>query len=105
MQDTLVKAWQTRWRVAIRQNFPPGLQPSPVIVLTTFFRKRRTVPLSTTIDEAIEPSPTAEPDSFRVRSTTAFGSGYAADLHGATGWLHRYFEEMDYGRTSKTFWA
>jgi Sigma-70 region 2 len=37
VQDALVKAWKTRWRVRDPEKFPPGSQPSLVIALATFF--------------------------------------------------------------------
>jgi hypothetical protein len=37
VQDSLVKAWKTRWRVRDPEKFPRGSRPSPVIVLATFF--------------------------------------------------------------------
>ena len=37
VQDALVKAWKTRWRVRDPEKFPAWLASSPVIALTTFF--------------------------------------------------------------------
>jgi RNA polymerase sigma-70 factor (ECF subfamily) len=60
VQDVLVKAWKTRWRVRDPEKFPAWLATIARHRAHDIFRRRRTVPLSVTINEAIEPSSAAE---------------------------------------------
>src|SRR6266540_2595516 len=92
VQDSLVKAWKTRWRVRDPEKFPAWLASIARHRAHDVFRKRRTVPLSERLIEPIEPEPA---------NTTALDqqlhSALAAlpELHRAALTL-RYFEEMDY---------
>ncbi len=98
VQDSLVKAWKTRWRVRDPEKFPAWLATIARHKAHDAFRKRRTVPLSERLIEAIEPEPA---------NTTAldqqFHSALAAlpELHRAALTL-RYFEEMDYRTIENT---
>ena len=95
VQDALVKAWKTRWRVRDPEKFPAWLATIARHRAHDIFRKRRTVPLSTTIDEAIEPNPTAEPNSSELDQQLRSALAALPELHRAALTL-RYFEEMDY---------
>jgi RNA polymerase sigma-70 factor (ECF subfamily) len=95
VQDALVKAWKTRWRVRDPEKFPAWLATIARHRAHDIFRKRRTVPLSTTIDEAIEPSRTAEPNSSELDQQLRSALAALPELHRAALTL-RYFEEMDY---------
>jgi RNA polymerase sigma-70 factor (ECF subfamily) len=92
VQDSLVKAWKTRWRVRDPEKFPAWLATIARHKAHDVFRKRRAVPLSEQVTEPIEPEPA---------NTTALDqqlhSALAAlpELHRAALTL-RYFEEMDY---------
>jgi RNA polymerase sigma-70 factor (ECF subfamily) len=92
VQDSLVKAWKTRWRVRDPEKFPAWLATIARHKAHDVFRKRRAVPLSERLIEPIEPVPA---------NTTALDqqlhSALAAlpELHRAALTL-RYFEEMDY---------
>src|SRR5438477_6574602 len=59
VQDSLVKAWKTRWRVRDPEKFPAWLATIARHRARDIFRRRRTVPLSATIHEVIEPSSVA----------------------------------------------
>ena len=92
VQDSLVKAWKTRWRVRDPEKFPAWLATIARHKAHDVFRKRRTVPLSEQVTEPIEPEP-------------ANASGLDQKLHSALAALPelhrvaltlRYFEEMDY---------
>jgi RNA polymerase sigma-70 factor, ECF subfamily len=91
VQDALVKAWKSRWRVRDPEKFPAWLCRIARHRARDVFRKRRTVPLS-------EMSETSEPETI---DTTAIDrqlhSALATlpELHRAAISL-RYFEEMDY---------
>jgi RNA polymerase sigma-70 factor (ECF subfamily) len=95
VQDALVKAWKTRWRVRDPEKFPAWLATIARHRAHDIFRKRRTVPLSTTIDEVIEPSSTAEPNGSELDQQLRSALAALPELHRAALTL-RYFEEMDY---------
>ena len=86
VQDALVKAWKTRWRVRDPEKFPAWLATIARHRSHDVFRKRRTVPLSEETIDAMEPGPT---DTITL-----------PELH-RTALTLRYFEEMDY-RTIET---
>jgi RNA polymerase sigma-70 factor (ECF subfamily) len=95
VQDALVKAWKTRWRVRDPEKFPAWLATIARHRARDIFRKRRTVSLSTTIDEVIEPSPTAEPNGPELDQQLRSALAALPEIHRAALTL-RYFEEMDY---------
>src|SRR5437879_9126164 len=57
VQDSLVKAWKTRWRVRDPEKFPAWLATIARHRAHDAFRKRRTVPLSEQVTEPIVPEP------------------------------------------------
>src|SRR2546430_17154968 len=57
VQDALVKAWKTRWRVRDPEKFPAWLATIARHRAHDIFCKRRTVPLSEQIVESLEPEP------------------------------------------------
>ena len=57
VQDSLVKAWKTRWRVRDPEKFPAWLATIARHKARDVFRKRRTVPLPKQSTEPIEPGP------------------------------------------------
>jgi RNA polymerase sigma-70 factor (ECF subfamily) len=95
VQDALVKAWKTRWRVRDPAKFPAWLATIARHRARDMFRKRRTVPLSTTIDEVIEPGPTAESNGSELDQQLHSALAALPELHRSALTL-RYFEEMDY---------
>ena len=95
VQDALVKAWKTRWRVRAPEKFPAWLATIGRHRAHDIFRKRRSVPLSTTIDEVIEPSSAAEPNGLELDQQLRSALAALPELHRAALTL-RYFEEMDY---------
>jgi RNA polymerase sigma-70 factor, ECF subfamily len=95
VQDALVKAWKTRWRVRDPEKFPAWLATIARHRARDIFRKRRTVPLSTTIDEVIEPTSTAEPNGTELDRQLHAALAALPELHRAALTL-RYFEDMDY---------
>ena len=95
VQDALVKAWKTRWRVRDPEKFPAWLATIARHRAHDIFRKRRTVPLSATTDEVIEPSPTTETNSSELDQQLRSALSALPELHRAALTL-RYFEEMDY---------
>ena len=92
VQDSLVKAWKTRWRVRDPEKFPAWLATIARHKAHDIFRKRRTVPLSEQLIEPIEPGPAnTTPLDQQLHSALAA----LPELHRAALTL-RYFEEMDY---------
>ena len=65
VQDSLVKAWKTRWRVRDPEKFPAWLATIARHKAHDVFRKRRTVPLSEQLIEA---------DRIRAGEHERFGS-------------------------------
>src|SRR3982074_482333 len=55
VQDALVKAWKSRWRVRDPEKFPAWLCMITRNRARDVFRKRRNIPLSENRAEAIEP--------------------------------------------------
>jgi RNA polymerase sigma-70 factor (ECF subfamily) len=95
VQDALVKAWKSRWRVRDPEKFPAWLAMIARHRARDVFRKRRTVPL-----EGNAPSCPAS-----LTSDTTDTSALDRQLHSALAALPelhrsalmlRYFEEMDY---------
>jgi RNA polymerase sigma-70 factor, ECF subfamily len=94
VQDALVKAWKTRWRVRDPEKFPAWLATIARHRAHDIFRRRRTVPLST-VDEVSEASSTAEPNASELDQHLRSALAALPELHRAALTL-RYFEEMDY---------
>jgi RNA polymerase sigma-70 factor (ECF subfamily) len=92
VQDSLVKAWKTRWRVREPEKFPAWLATIARHRAHDVFRRRRTVPLSQDVSEPVEleAENTGALDQ-RVHSALAA----LPELHRAALTL-RYFEQMDY---------
>ena len=95
VQDSLVKAWKTRWRVRDPEKFPAWLATIARHRAHDIFRRRRTVPLSAAIHEVIEPSSVAEPNNPELDQQLHSALAALPETHRAALTL-RYFEEMDY---------
>jgi RNA polymerase sigma-70 factor, ECF subfamily len=98
VQDSLVKAWKTRWRVRDPEKLPAWLATIARHRARDVFRKRRTVPLSEQLIEPVEPEP-ANTTALDRRLQSAFAA--LPELHRAALTL-RYFEEMDYRTIENT---
>jgi RNA polymerase sigma-70 factor, ECF subfamily len=98
VQDSLVKAWKTRWRVRDPEKFPAWLATIARHRAHDVFRKRRTVPLSEQLTESIEPKAvdTSVLDQRLHSALAALPELYRAAL------TLRYFEEMDYRTIENT---
>ena len=98
VQDALVKAWKTRWRVRDPEKFPAWLATIARHKAHDIFRKRRTVPLSEQLIEPVESEPAnTTPLDQQLHSALAA----LPELHRAALTL-RYFEEMDYRTIENT---
>jgi RNA polymerase sigma-70 factor (ECF subfamily) len=98
VQDSLVKAWKTRWRVRDPEKFPAWLAAIARHKAHDVFRKRRTVPLSEQLTETIGPEP-ADTNALDQRLHSALAA--LPEIHRAALTL-RYFEEMDYRSIENT---
>ena len=92
VQDSLVKAWKTRWRVRDPEKFPAWLATVARHRAHDVFRKRRSLPLAEQLIEPIEPD-TENSSGLDQRLHSALGA--LPELH-RTALTLRYFEEMDY---------
>jgi RNA polymerase sigma-70 factor, ECF subfamily len=95
VQDALIKAWKSRWRVRDPEKFPAWLATIVRYRARDLARRRRTIPLSATIDEAIEPSLAVEMNGLELDRQLDSALAALPELHRAALTL-RYFEEMDY---------
>jgi RNA polymerase sigma factor (sigma-70 family) len=98
VQDSLIKAWKTRWRVRDPEKFPAWLATIARHKAHDVFRKRRTVPLPEQLIEPIETEP-ANTSALDQRLRSALAA--LPELHRAALTL-RYFEEMDYRSIENT---
>jgi RNA polymerase sigma-70 factor (ECF subfamily) len=91
VQDALIKAWKTRWRVRDPEKFPAWLSTIARHRAHDIFRKRRTIPL----EEALEPAAVSQKDEPELDRQLHSALASLPELHRAAITL-RYFEEMDY---------
>jgi len=97
VQDALVKAWKTRWRVRDPEKFPAWLATIARHRAQDIFRKRRTVSL----EEVIQPSLVTQTDDSDLDQKLRSALAGLPELHRAALTL-RYFEEMDYRAIENT---
>jgi RNA polymerase sigma-70 factor (ECF subfamily) len=98
VQDSLVKAWKTRWRVRDPDKFPAWVTTIARHGAHDVFRRRRTVPLA---HEAIETSGRETADTSELDRHLHSALAALPELHRAALTL-RYFEEMDYRAIENT---
>lgn len=96
VQDTLVKAWKTRWRVRDPQKFPAWLCMIARHRAHDIFRKRRPLPAEILSSDQ---SGQSNQSGLDQRLHSALAS--LPELHRAALTL-RYFEEMDYRTIENT---
>ncbi len=98
VQDSLVKAWKTRWRVRDPEKFPAWLATIARHRAHDILRKRCTVTLSEQAIKAIDPE---SPDTTALDQQLHSALADLPELHRAALTL-RYFEEMDYRTIENT---
>jgi RNA polymerase sigma-70 factor (ECF subfamily) len=98
VQDSLVKAWKTRWRVRDPEKFPAWLCMIARHRAHDVFRKRRLAPLT---HEIIETSEANASDTAAMDEHLHSALATLPELHRAALTL-RYFEEMDYRTIENT---
>lgn len=97
VQDALVKAWKSRWRVRDPEKFPAWLAMIARYRARDVFRRRRSIPLSEATTDTIEPE-TTDTSTLDRQLHSALAS--LPELHRSALTL-RYFEEMDYESIEK----
>lgn len=104
VQDTLVKAWKTRWRVRDPEKFPAWLGTIARHRAHDVARRRRGVPFPV---EAAEPTEHPFEEAAQASKEKAMSEQVRAalatlpELHRAALTL-RYFEAMDYAAIERT---
>jgi RNA polymerase sigma-70 factor (ECF subfamily) len=98
VQDSLVKAWKTRWRVRDPEKFRAWLASIARNRAHDVLRRRRTVPLP---HQAIETSETEATDTAAIDQWLHSALSSLPELH-RTALTLRYFEEMDYRTIENT---
>jgi len=98
VQDALVKAWKSRWRVRNPEKFPAWLCMIARHRARDVSRKRRTVLIS---DEMTEPIESEATDTTALDRQLHFALAALPELHRSALTL-RYFEEMDYRTIENT---
>jgi RNA polymerase sigma-70 factor (ECF subfamily) len=105
VQDALIKAWKSRWRVRDPEKFPAWLAMIARHRAHDVFRRRRSVPLSDEMAESLSS------DMNMNRNTVATAASLDRHVHSALSALPevhrsalmlRYFEEMDYETIENT---
>ena len=99
VQDALVKAWKSRWRVRDPEKFPAWLCMIARHRARDVFRKRRTVPLAADSEGLAAASP-VPPDTTAIDRQLHSALAALPELHRSALTL-RYFEEMDYQSIEK----
>jgi RNA polymerase sigma-70 factor (ECF subfamily) len=101
VQDALVKAWKTRWRVRDPEKFPAWLATIARHRAHDIFRKRRTVPLEGHAPSCPASSSGDDADTTNVDRQLHSALAALPEIHRAALTL-RYFEEMDYRSIENT---
>ena len=97
VQEALVKAWKSRWRVRDPEKFPAWLCMIARHRARDVYRKRRHVPLS---EEIIESAGAETSKTTMLDQQLNSALATLPELHRAALTL-RYFEEMDYQSIEK----
>ena len=95
VQDALVKAWKSRWRVRDPEKFPAWLAMIARHRARDVFRRRRNVPLPAEVIESVAPENEMTTDSAALDRQLHSALAALPELHRSALTL-RYFEEMDY---------
>ena len=104
VQDALVKAWKTRWRLRAPEKFPAWLGTITRHRARDVARRRRSVPFPAEAEEPIDPQ---FDEAARLSKEREVGKEVHAalatlpELHRAALTL-RYFEAMDYAAIERT---
>jgi RNA polymerase sigma-70 factor (ECF subfamily) len=100
VQDTLVKAWKSRWRVRDPEKFPAWISTIARHRARDLARRKRPEPLPHDFESAAVNTDAGQPTpDFDAEVQTALAE--LPELHRAAVTL-RYFEELDYATIEQT---
>jgi RNA polymerase sigma-70 factor (ECF subfamily) len=100
VQDALVKAWKSRWRVRDPEKFPAWLCMIVRHRSRDVFRKRRPVPEKNLEGHALSCPTSAGSDTTVIDQQLHSALAALPEVHRSALML-RYFEEMDYASIEK----
>jgi RNA polymerase sigma-70 factor (ECF subfamily) len=101
VQDALVKAWKSRWRLRDPEKFPAWLATIARYRARDLFRRRRTVPLEEHLLDASAAAENPSADESGCEEEVKSALATLPELHRSALAL-RYFEEMDYATIEQT---
>lgn len=101
VQDALLKAWKTRWRVRDPEKFPAWLGTIARHRAHDLLRRRREVPLEGNAPSLPSLDPPAPDDETERHAQVQAALSELPELHRAALTL-RYFEAMDYATIERT---
>jgi RNA polymerase sigma-70 factor (ECF subfamily) len=98
VQDTLVKAWKSRWRVRDPEKFPAWLSTIARHRARDLARRRRPEPLPHDFEST---ETKTEPENANLDSEVHAALSQLPELHRMAVML-RYFEDLDYATIEQT---
>src|SRR6266403_1712232 len=101
VQDTLVKAWKSRWRVRDPEKFPAWLSTIARHRARDLARRRRPEPLPHDFESAETVEAEIDHKSTDLNSEVQTALAQLPELHRIAVTL-RYFEEQDYATIEQT---
>lgn len=101
VQDTLVKAWKSRWRVRDPEKFPAWISTIARHRARDLARRRRPEPLPHDFESSETVAAGAGTESANLDSEVQAALSQLPELHRAAVTL-RYFEELDYATIEHT---
>jgi RNA polymerase sigma-70 factor (ECF subfamily) len=101
VQDTLVKAWKSRWRVRDPEKFPAWLSTIARHRARDLARRRRPEPLPHDFESAETVEAPAAAENADLDSEVRAALSQLPELHRMAVTL-RYFEELDYATIEQT---
>lgn len=101
VQDTLVKAWKSRWRVRDPEKFPAWISTIARHRARDLARRRRPEPLPHDFESAETVEAKTETENRGLDSEVQSALSQLPELHRMAVTL-RYFEELDYATIEQT---
>jgi RNA polymerase sigma-70 factor, ECF subfamily len=101
VQDTLVKAWKSRWRIRDPEKFPAWLSTIARHRARDLARRRQPEPLPPDFESAETAEATISTENADLNSEVHAALSQLPELHRMAVTL-RYFEELDYATIEQT---
>ena len=101
VQDTLIKAWKSRWRIRDPEKFPAWLSTIARHRARDLARRRRPEQWPHDFEFAETVEPTINPENADLNSEVHAALSQLPELHRMAVTL-RYFEELDYATIEQT---